>query len=335
MAGNASPARLAAFAVLLRGQGRDARRTGRAGAHDARAGHAARPPGPGGGCRRHRRRPGPHGQHLHDGLARRRRRPAGGSSSTATGRPPRPAAPPTCSRSSASSSTCRPRASPARWPRSVSGSASPRSSTRACATPARSARDLGVPTAFNFLGPLTNPARVRAAGIGCADPAMAPVMAAVLAERGDSALVFRGDDGLDELTTTTTSRSGSPPGAAVHRDRRRPRCARHSPRTGRGAAGRGPHGQRPRRPGTARRPGRGIRDAVLLNAAAAIAAFDGLADVDAGSLPMRCAAGCGWRPRPWTPVPPPHCSTAGSAPAALRGPELPPLPPRGGYWWRA
>lgn len=66
--------------------------------------------------------------------------------------------------------------------------------------------ELGVPTAFNFLGPLTNPARVTAAAIGCADPTMAPVMAAVLAGRGDSALVFRGDDGLDELTTTTTSR---------------------------------------------------------------------------------------------------------------------------------
>src|SRR5437763_14198111 len=66
-------------------------------------------------------------------------------------------------------------------------------------------RELGVPTFFNFLGPLTNPARVQAAAIGCADRRMAPVMAAVLADRGDSALVFRGDDGLDELTTTTTS----------------------------------------------------------------------------------------------------------------------------------
>ena len=38
------------------------------------------------------------------------------------------------------------------------------------------------------------------------DPTLAPVMAQVLADRGDTALVFRGDDGLDELTTTTTSR---------------------------------------------------------------------------------------------------------------------------------
>ncbi|MBD0736125.1 anthranilate phosphoribosyltransferase [Streptomyces sp. CBMA29] len=64
---------------------------------------------------------------------------------------------------------------------------------------------LGVATVFNFLGPLTNPARVRAQATGVADPRMAPIMAGVLAERGSSALVFRGDDGLDELTTTATS----------------------------------------------------------------------------------------------------------------------------------
>lgn len=66
-------------------------------------------------------------------------------------------------------------------------------------------RELGVPTAFNLLGPLTNPARPPAAAIGCFDLAMAPVMAGVLAARGDCALVVRGDDGLDELTTTTTT----------------------------------------------------------------------------------------------------------------------------------
>jgi anthranilate phosphoribosyltransferase len=66
-------------------------------------------------------------------------------------------------------------------------------------------RDLGVPTAFNFIGPLTNPAQPHAQAVGCADPRMAVVMAEVFARRGASALVFRGDDGLDELTTTTTS----------------------------------------------------------------------------------------------------------------------------------
>ena len=66
-------------------------------------------------------------------------------------------------------------------------------------------RELGIGTTFNLLGPLTNPARPQANAIGCADAALAPVMAGVFAERGLDAWVFHGDDGLDELTTTTTS----------------------------------------------------------------------------------------------------------------------------------
>ncbi len=66
-------------------------------------------------------------------------------------------------------------------------------------------RELGIGTTFNFLGPLANPARPGAQAIGCADRAMAPVLAGVFAARGVDAWVFRGDDGLDELTTTTTS----------------------------------------------------------------------------------------------------------------------------------
>jgi anthranilate phosphoribosyltransferase len=67
-------------------------------------------------------------------------------------------------------------------------------------------RELGVPTVFNFLGPLTNPARARHQALGVADPRMAPVMAEVLRRTGvHHALVFYGHDGLDELTVTTTS----------------------------------------------------------------------------------------------------------------------------------
>jgi len=70
--------------------------------------------------------------------------------------------------------------------------------------PARAA--LGVPTTFNFLGPLANPARVRRQAVGVADPAMAERVIAVLQANGaEHAWVFYGDDGLDELTTTTTS----------------------------------------------------------------------------------------------------------------------------------
>ena len=65
-------------------------------------------------------------------------------------------------------------------------------------------RELGVPTAFNYLGPLTNPARPTSLAVGVADPRMGAVLAGVLAARGDSALVFHGG-GLDELTTTAPS----------------------------------------------------------------------------------------------------------------------------------
>lgn len=85
------------------------------------------------------------------------------------------------------------------------------------AGPARA--ELGVPTAFNFLGPLTNPAQPGAAAVGCADGRMAAIMAGVLAARGDRALVFRGDDGLDELTPTTTSTVWLVEDGAVHQRR--------------------------------------------------------------------------------------------------------------------
>lgn len=66
-------------------------------------------------------------------------------------------------------------------------------------------KQLGIPTTFNFLGPLANPAQPIATSLGVANPQIAPLMAQELAERGRFGLVFRGDDGLDELTTTTTS----------------------------------------------------------------------------------------------------------------------------------
>ena len=80
-------------------------------------------------------------------------------------------------------------------------------------------RELGIATAFNLLGPLSNPARPAAQAIGCADARMAPVMAGVYAARGVDAWVFRGDDGLDELTTTTTSSVWVVHDGQVHEDR--------------------------------------------------------------------------------------------------------------------
>jgi anthranilate phosphoribosyltransferase len=66
-------------------------------------------------------------------------------------------------------------------------------------------RELRVPTVFNFLGPLTTPARPAAQVVGCSDQRMLPLMAEVLARRGVRAKLFRGEDGLDELTTTGIS----------------------------------------------------------------------------------------------------------------------------------
>lgn len=66
-------------------------------------------------------------------------------------------------------------------------------------------KQIAVPSAFNILGPLANPAGTRATAIGVSDPSMAPLIAGVLADRGDSALVFRSQDGLDELSNTAVN----------------------------------------------------------------------------------------------------------------------------------
>jgi anthranilate phosphoribosyltransferase len=135
-------------------------------------------------------------------------------------------------------------------------------------------RELGIGTVFNFLGPLTNPARPIAAAIGCADSRMAPVLAEVLAARGSRALVFRGDDGLDELTTATTSSVWVVRDGEVVAERLDP-TALGIPVSEPGALrGGGPevNAEVVRRL-VAGDPGP-VRDAVLLNAAAALAAFD-------------------------------------------------------------
>jgi len=140
------------------------------------------------------------------------------------------------------------------------------------AGPAR--REMGIGTVFNFLGPMTNPARPVAAAVGCADARMAPVMADVLAARGGRALVFRGDDGLDELTTATTSSVWVVRNGEVEPDRLDP-SALGIPVSGADAL----RGGSPafnadvfRRVLDGERGA--VRDAVVLNAAAALAAFD-------------------------------------------------------------
>lgn len=145
-------------------------------------------------------------------------------------------------------------------------------------------REIGIPTAFNVLGPLTNPAQPDAGLIGCADLRIAPVMAQVLADRGVSALLVRGDDGLDEITTTTTTSVWVIDGGAVRRDRLDPAALGVS--VGRREDLRG--GDVATNAEVVRRllagdPGP-VRDAVLLNSAAALVAHRGPTDDLVGDL---------------------------------------------------
>lgn len=136
-------------------------------------------------------------------------------------------------------------------------------------------RELGVPTAFNFLGPLTNPARAGAAAIGVADPRMAPIMARVLADRGTSALLFRGDDGLDELSTTAPSAVWVVDGGSV-RETRLDAADLGLPRASLADLVGGEPAQNAAVVRDLLAGERGpVRDAVLLNAAAAVVAADG------------------------------------------------------------
>jgi anthranilate phosphoribosyltransferase len=146
------------------------------------------------------------------------------------------------------------------------------------AGPTRS--QLGIPTFFNFRGPLTNPAQPRAGALGCADPRMAGLMAEVFARRGDSVLVLHGTDGLDEFTTTAPTRVWVASAGSVEElliDAADLGIPRSKPEDLRG-------GDVTVNADVARRvlagePGP-VRDAVLLNAAAALVAHDRLSNVD-------------------------------------------------------
>ncbi len=136
--------------------------------------------------------------------------------------------------------------------------------------------ELRVPMVFNSLGPLANPARPGSQAVGVSDPRMGKVIAGVLAGRGCSALVFHGDDGLDELTPTTTSTVWVVHGETVAATTFDPATLGLSPGTLEdlrgGDASTNAAAARDLLSGT-----RGaIRDAVLLNAGAALAAAAGV-----------------------------------------------------------
>ncbi|MFJ4229535.1 anthranilate phosphoribosyltransferase [Paenarthrobacter nicotinovorans] len=142
-------------------------------------------------------------------------------------------------------------------------------------------RELAVPTAFNFLGPMTNPAQVQASAVGVSNARMAPLVAGVLARRGSRGLVFRGDDGLDELTPTGPSTVWEIRDGSVEEQVFSPAELGIKPSTVADLRG----GDASVNAGVVREVLDGkvgpVRDAVLLNAAAGLVAFDLQAD---GSL---------------------------------------------------
>ncbi|MFJ4978433.1 anthranilate phosphoribosyltransferase [Streptomyces coeruleorubidus] len=149
-------------------------------------------------------------------------------------------------------------------------------------------RELGVRTVFNALGPLLNPASPTGTAIGVAEARLGPLLAGVLARRGSNGLVFRGDDGMDELTVTTTSTIWSVTDSGVRRETFDPRdvgIALAAPGALRG--GDRAHNARVAREVLAGARGP-VRDAVLLSAAAGLAALE---PGGARSVTERLAAG--------------------------------------------
>ncbi|GAA4904058.1 anthranilate phosphoribosyltransferase [Tessaracoccus lubricantis] len=138
---------------------------------------------------------------------------------------------------------------------------------------------LGIQTTFNFLGPLANPARPRAMALGVANDDIAPVIARVLAERGTRGMVFRGFDGLDELTTTSESDVWLISEGRVFRTVLDPRDLGLEPASPFELQG-GPaeHNAQVVRDLVAGKTGP-VRDIVVLNAAAALLAYRGISTV--------------------------------------------------------
>jgi anthranilate phosphoribosyltransferase len=136
-------------------------------------------------------------------------------------------------------------------------------------------KSVGFPTIFNILGPLSNPARPSAYAIGVAKSEMFPIVAEVLRDRGVDALVFRGKDGLDEISLSTPtemyliSKRGS---RLVEIDPLTWGIKRNPVESLRG--GSAIENAEHVRQILAGRPGP-MRDVVLLNSAAALVAFDG------------------------------------------------------------
>ncbi|MFD5215183.1 anthranilate phosphoribosyltransferase [Microbacterium sp. NPDC058345] len=146
--------------------------------------------------------------------------------------------------------------------------------------------ELGVPTVFNMLGPLCNPARAEANAVGVAQLDRVPLITGVFRTRGATALVFRGDDGLDELTTTGHSRIWEVARGDIHEHDLDPRdlgipLADLSDLLG----GSPEHNAEVLRRTLNGQTG-AVRDIVLLNAAAGIVAFELSRDASLTQVPI-------------------------------------------------
>ena len=140
-------------------------------------------------------------------------------------------------------------------------------------------KQLAIQTTFNFLGPLSNPARPQAMALGVANDDIAPVVARVLAGRGVRGLVFRGFDGLDELTTTSASDVWVVADGRVHRTTLDPAELGLSPAAPADLrGGDAQHNAQVVRDLVAGKTGP-VRDIVVLNAAAALLAYRGVSAV--------------------------------------------------------
>src|SRR5690606_1335756 len=134
--------------------------------------------------------------------------------------------------------------------------------------------ELGVPTVFNMLGPLCNPARAEANAVGVAQVERIPLITGVFRTRGATALVFRGDDGLDELTTTGHSRIWEVSRGDIHEHDLDPRDLGIPVAELADLIGGSPEHNAEVLRRTLEGEQGAVRDIVLLNAAAGIVAFE-------------------------------------------------------------
>ncbi|KAB1644012.1 anthranilate phosphoribosyltransferase [Gulosibacter chungangensis] len=149
-------------------------------------------------------------------------------------------------------------------------------------------KELGVSTVFNYLGPLTNPARAEASAVGVAKHEAIPLITGVFRTRGAAALVFRGDDGLDELTVTGYSHIWEVARGDIAEHDIHPRDLGLGTYDLEELLGGTPEENAEiARETLAGRGRNAVRDIVLLNSAAGMVAFDLAKDPDSVERPIR------------------------------------------------